>query len=156
MADLTRINGDYAVGAVATLADGTRFVVPAMALVDAAGNTAGSSSNPIRTASAQMAYQLAGTPQGAGASLANGSNTSPVAVPGGSYIWSYQFSGTTTLTLQVLGPDGVTWTNFTPAATATATGQQGVVLGNNPNNVPNVRILNSGANPATALFSALS
>lgn len=110
----------------------------------------------INVSTVQKSYQLAGIQGGAGVSLAAGASTTAVATSGGSWIWDYQFSGATTLVLQSLKSDGVTWAGFTPAATTTATGAQGVVLGNNPSNVANTRITNTGGATATALFSSLS
>lgn len=117
----------------------------------------GSGSPYVSGAVANVGVQLAGVPLGAGTTLAAGASTPAQAVIyGQSYIWSYQFSGTTTLILESLGPDGVTFSAFTPAASATASGQQGVTTGANPGGSANVRIRNTGANAATNLFSSLS
>lgn len=86
------------------------------------------------------------------ASLASGGTTGDTAgIAGGSYIWAYQLGGTSpSLVLEALGPDGSTWITI---ATVTATGQQGVVLGN----AARVRLRNgSGSNAITGLSSSLS
>lgn len=83
--------------------------------------------------------------------LAAGASTTPVTgIAGASYVWAYQFGGTTpSLVLEALGPDG---TNYQTVATVTASGTQGIVLGSNST----VRLRNSGANSITGLYSSLS
>jgi hypothetical protein len=85
------------------------------------------------------------------ASLAPGATTTPITgVTGASYIWAYQFAGTTpSLVIETLGPDG---TNYQTVATVTASGQQGIVLGQNST----VRLRNAGANAITTLSSSLT
>lgn len=76
--------------------------------------------------------------------------TAVTGVAGGSYVWSYQFGGTTpSLVLESLGPDGVTYQTI---ATVTASGTQGVVIGNNAT----VRVRNGTANAITNLYSSLT
>lgn len=84
--------------------------------------------------------------------LAGSASRSPVTsgIAGGSYIWAYQFAGTTpSLILESLGPDGV---NYQTIATVTASGAQGVVIGSNAT----VRLRNGTANPITGLSSNLT
>lgn len=86
------------------------------------------------------------------ASLAAGNFTTPVSgIMGGSYVWAYQFAGTTpSLQLESLGPDGV---NYLPiGAAVTASGSTGVVIGSNAT----VRLRNTGSNAITGLSSNLS
>lgn len=94
----------------------------------------------------QPTYQLANNQ-----TLAAGGTTAAVAgITGGSYIWSYQFSGTSpSLILEALGPDG---TNYQTIATVTQSGTQGVVLGQGST----VRLRNAGANQITGLYSSLT
>lgn len=98
-------------------------------------------SNGLRT------YQLASAQ-----SLASGANTTPVTgVVGGSYIWNVvgTFSGGSAVALQTLASDGVTW--MTVGSPVTASGNVGVVIGNNAS----VRLLGSVAT-TTSLSSSLS
>lgn len=104
---------------------------------------------PLPTRENQTSYQLALNV----ASLPNtGTNTTgdTSGIVGGSYIWDYVLAGTSpSLALQALASDGSTWTTV---ATVTASGRQGVVLGNNAS----VRLKNTGSNAITGLSSSLS
>lgn len=84
--------------------------------------------------------------------LAGNASTTPVTgVQGGSYIWAYQFGGTTpSLVLETLGPDGVTYQAVGSAVTAS--GQTGVVIGQNAT----VRLRNTTGNSITGLSSSLT
>lgn len=106
----------------------------------------GSSTNPIYVLSPQTTYQLA-TAQ----TLTAGSNTGTTAnVIGGSYIFDAIMAGTgNSLVLETLGPDGTTYQTVT---TLTASGQVGIVIGNNAT----VRIRNSGGSSITSLSASLS
>jgi len=98
-------------------------------------------------------YVAGGTPStlASNATLAAGASTTPVTgIGGASYIWAYQFAGTTpSLVIEALGPDGV---NYQTITTATASGSQGIVLGSNST----VRLRNAGANQITGLYSNIS
>lgn len=109
------------------------------------GAAIGSSDAPIYINPAQNTYQLASSQ-----SLASGANTTAVTgVIGASYIWNVVGTFTTgTVSLQSLGSDGSTWQTV---ATVSASGNVGVVIGNNAS----VRLLGAVAT-TTALSSSLS
>jgi len=100
---------------------------------------------PVRTIGDSAQLITSGT-------LAATTSTGIKTLYGGSYIWAYQFTGTSPqLILEALGPDGTTYIQV--GTTATATGSQGVVLGNNAI----VRLRNgSGSNAINSLSSSLT
>jgi len=112
-----------------------------------ASKTAGQASGP-------QTYQLASNQSltaqtGTSANPTTGSTTTPVTgVAGGSYLWDAQFTGTS-VTLQSLGSDGVTWRDV---ATRTTSGTTGVVIGQNAS----VRLYNPNNSAVTGLYSNLS
>lgn len=86
---------------------------------------------------------------GSSAAPTAGSVTTPVAgLAGGSYLWDAQFTGTSVV-LQALGADGVTWRDV---ATRTTSGTTGVVIGQGAT----VRIYNPNASAVTAVSSSLT
>jgi len=112
-----------------------------------ASKTAGQASGPqtYQLASNQSLTAQAGT----SANPTAGSTTTPVTgVAGGSYLWDAQFTGTS-VTLQSLGSDGVTWRDV---ATRTTPGTTGVVIGQNAS----VRLYNPNNSAVTGLYSNLS
>lgn len=73
-------------------------------------------------------YQLAGTVGGTGDTLAGNTGSNPVSnVVGGSYVFDVQLTGTS-VRLEALASDGITWRTI---YTATTSGSTGVVLGQN-------------------------
>jgi hypothetical protein len=106
--------------------------------VDATGKDAGTSA-----ATYTLASNTASLPAG---------GTTPVVtgVQGASYVFAYQFGGTSSsLVLESLGPDGV---NYQTITTVTASGTQGIVIGQGAT----VRLRNAGANAITNLSASLS
>jgi hypothetical protein len=90
------------------------------------------------------AYQLASN-----ATIAANANTAPVvSVIGGTYLWNAQFTGTS-LVLQSLGADGVTWGNV---ATLSASGTTTVLLGA----YASVRLSNPNGSALNGVYSNLS
>ncbi|APX66283.1 hypothetical protein AV944_11085 [Sphingomonas sp. LK11] len=107
--------------------------IPAMQLVDGNGN-----------ATSNQTYTLASN-----ATITATTGTTPVTgVQGGSYIWDVQFTGTS-VTLQALGSDGVTWRDV---ATRTSSGTTGVVIGQGAS----VRLYNPNNAALTGVYSNLS
>jgi len=72
-------------------------------------------------------------------------------IAGGSYIFSAIFTGTS-VALQTLGPDGLTWMALSPPAVLTGSGSMGVVLGNNAT----VRLYNPNASGLTGVYASLT
>ena len=111
-----------------------------------AGGQAIADDHPLPVREAGATYQLA-TNQ----TLASAGTTTPVtAILGDSYVWNVvgTFSGGSTVSLQALGSDGATYQTI---ATVSASGNTGVVLGNNAS----VRLLGAVAS-TTALSSSIS
>ena len=77
---------------------------------------------------------------------------SPTTAYGGDYVFSVNGSGTFSVQLQSLGPDGTSWQNIGAAKTASdETGGSGVGIGSNAR----VRVNISGASP-TSIYASLS
>lgn len=142
MTDLVRINGDYGIGLPVELADGTRFIAPAMVPIDAAGAASSGGANGA-TNSVQLASNIP---------LAAGAASTPVSgVPGRVYVWDAQWTGTGSLVLEALGADGATYrTVATLAAPGTFAGE--IRIGANAT----LRVRNSSANAYTAVSSVIS
>jgi hypothetical protein len=97
-----------------------------------------------------LAYQLAGQFGGAGDTINANANGTAQRVQRGSYIWDAVFSGTS-LQLQVLASDGVTWrTLATLNASGTFAGTLQIGLGSQ------VRLANPNGTALTGVWSSLS
>ena len=109
--------------------------------VDANGDDAGG-----------LAYQLAGIPGGAGEGLAaNTSSGSIVTVQRGDYIFDAQFAGSTSIQLEAVASDGVTWRTVTSlAASGSSPTKISLGLGSK------VRLRNASATAATGLYASLT
>lgn len=86
------------------------------------------------------------------ASIASGAGGDAITgVKAGSYIWSLTGTfGGATISLEALGPDGVTYVSVT-GASLTANGEKGVVIGENAT----LRLKSTGA-ASSALYSSLT
>jgi len=131
---LTRIpTGGYDAAQAVPVPNGQVAYVRAFVPVDGNGNAL--SGNSYQLASNQTIAATTGT-------------TPTTSIQGGSYLWDVQFTGTS-VTLQSLGSDGVTWRDV---ATRTTSGTTGVVIGQNAS----VRLYNSNNNAVTGVYSSLS
>lgn len=127
-------DSDRLIGKRVDLGNGRSAFIAGTMAMDASGNPASG-----------QTYQLASNQ-----TIAATSGTSPVSgIQGGSYLWDVQIPANSSITLQALGSDGVTWRDV---STRTTSGTTPVVIGQNAS----VRLYNPGASAIAGVFSNLS